>query len=88
MPFCPSRIKTPLTDHLTLYNEVYYGRSLAQQESRRAAEVRLGHWGTAADVANAVAFLASDRSSFISGTNLDVDGGHQRLIFRKARSNR
>lgn len=78
---CPSRIKTPLTDHLTLYNEVYYGRSLEQQESKWGAEVPLGHWGTADDIANAVAFLASERAGYICGTNIDVDGGHQRMIF-------
>jgi 3-oxoacyl-[acyl-carrier protein] reductase len=78
---CPSRIKTPLTDHLTLYNEVYYGRSLEQQESKWGAEVPLGHWGTPDDIANAVAFLASERAGYICGTNIDVDGGHQRMIF-------
>ena len=78
---CPSRIRTPLTDHLTLYNELYYGRSLEQQESKWGAEVPLGHWGTADDIANAVVFLASERASFICGANIDVDGGHQRMIF-------
>jgi NAD(P)-dependent dehydrogenase (short-subunit alcohol dehydrogenase family) len=78
---CPSRIKTPLTDHLTLYDEVYYGRSLEQQQSKWGAEVPLGHWGTPDDIANAVAFLASERAGFICGTNIDVDGGHQRSIF-------
>ena len=43
---CPSRIKRPLTDGLTLYNEVYLGRSLEQQETRWGAEVPLGRWGT------------------------------------------
>lgn len=78
---CPSRIKSPLTDHLTLYNEVYFGRSLEQQESRWGAEVPLGRWGTPDDIANAVLFLASDRAGFIVGANIDVDGGHQRSIF-------
>ena len=78
---CPSRIKTPLTDGLTLYNEVFLGRSLEQQESRWGAEVPLGRWGTPEDIANAVAFLASNRAGFIVGSNIDVDGGHQRSIF-------
>ena len=78
---CPSRIKSPLTDGLTLYNEVYLGRNLEQQETRWGAEVPLGRWGTAQDIANAVAFLASDRAAFICGANIDVDGGHQRMIF-------
>jgi NAD(P)-dependent dehydrogenase (short-subunit alcohol dehydrogenase family) len=78
---CPSRIKSPLTDALTLHNEVYYGRSLEQQESKWGSEVPLGHWGTPEDIANAVAFLASQRAGFIVGANIDVDGGHQRSIF-------
>jgi len=78
---CPSRIKSPLTDGLALYNEVYLGRNLEQQETRWGAEVPLGRWGTAQDIANAVAFLASERAAFICGANIDVDGGHQRMIF-------
>lgn len=78
---CPSRIKSPLTDGLKLYDEVYLGRSLEQQESQWGAEVPLGRWGTPDDIASAVAFLASERAGFICGTNIDVDGGHQRSIF-------
>ena len=78
---CPSRIKSPLTEGLKLYNEVYYGRSLEQQQSQWGAEVPMGHWGTADDIANAVAFLASKRAGYIVGSNIDVDGGHQRSIF-------
>ena len=78
---CPSRIKTPLTHGLALYNEVYLGRSLEQQESNWGAEVPLGRWGEPDDIANAVAFLASRRAEFIVGANIDVDGGHQRSIF-------
>ena len=78
---CPSRIKSPLTHALGgLHNELYYGRSLEQQESKWGAEVPLGHWGTPEDVANAVAFLASPRAGYIVGSNIDVDGGHQRSI--------
>jgi 3-oxoacyl-[acyl-carrier protein] reductase len=78
---CPSRIKSPLTDALGgLHNELFLGRSLEQQETRWGAEVPLGRWGTPDDIANAVAFLASDRADFIVGSNIDVDGGHQRSI--------
>ena len=34
-----------------------------------------GRWGTAQDVANAVAFLASDEAGYITGQVLRVDGG-------------
>lgn len=77
---CPSRIASPLTDSLTLYNEVYLGRSLEQQESGWGREVPLGRWGVPEDIANAVAFIASERAGFIVGSNIDVDGGHQRSI--------
>src|SRR5581483_7013030 len=64
---CPSRIRSPLTHSLTLHNEVYLGRSLEQQESKWGAEVPLGRWGEPEDIANAVAFLASERAAFICG---------------------
>ncbi len=39
------------------------------------ARIPLGRIGEAEDVANAVCFLASDMSSYITGTVLSVDGG-------------
>lgn len=35
----------------------------------------LGRWGTADEVGAAVAFLASDAASYITGTNLPIDAG-------------
>lgn len=37
--------------------------------------VPLGRWGQPEDVANAVAFLASDQAGFITGETLTIDGG-------------
>jgi NAD(P)-dependent dehydrogenase (short-subunit alcohol dehydrogenase family) len=39
-------------------------------------EIPLRRFGRANEVAEAVAFLASDRASYISGQSLDVDGGY------------
>jgi glucose 1-dehydrogenase len=38
-------------------------------------EVPLGRWGHVTDVARAVAWLASDQASYITGATLFVDGG-------------
>jgi 3-oxoacyl-[acyl-carrier protein] reductase len=41
-------------------------------------EVPLGRFGAPEEIADAVAFLASDRSAFTTGTTLVVDGGQTR----------
>jgi 3-oxoacyl-[acyl-carrier protein] reductase len=40
-----------------------------------AAHVPLGRVGRPGDIAEAVAFLVSDASSWITGTTLDITGG-------------
>jgi 3-oxoacyl-[acyl-carrier protein] reductase len=37
--------------------------------------IPLGHHGMPEDIANLVAFLASDRAKFITGQAINVDGG-------------
>ena len=39
------------------------------------AQIALGRLGTPAEVASVVAFLASDRAAYVTGTVLPVDGG-------------
>ncbi|WP_373426773.1 SDR family oxidoreductase [Neorhizobium galegae] len=39
------------------------------------AQVPIGRVGTADEIADAVAFLASPRASYITGANLRLDGG-------------
>ena len=42
---------------------------------KRGGQTPVGRMGTAWDVANAAAFLASDEAAYITGTELVVDGG-------------
>ena len=44
-------------------------------EPRPAAAIPLGRASETAEQASAVIFLASDRSSYVSGATLDVNGG-------------
>lgn len=60
----PGYIETPMT---AVLNE--------QQRATMMAQVPLDRPGTPEDVAHAVAFLASDAASYITGHVLDVNGG-------------
>jgi len=54
----------------------WHGRTENEQGLKRWSErVPLGRPGTANEIAKAVVFLASDDSSYITGTELFVDGG-------------
>jgi cyclopentanol dehydrogenase len=46
-----------------------------ERRAERLGEVPLGRLATAADVANAAVYLASDEAAFINGLALAVDGG-------------
>jgi NAD(P)-dependent dehydrogenase (short-subunit alcohol dehydrogenase family) len=69
----PGTIDTPAISGLVPAEE------LEAIRAEFAAKVPVGRMGTAEEVAAAVAFLASDQSSFVLGANLYVDGGENQL---------
>lgn len=63
---CPGPLRTELL--------MKYLDTEAKRE-RRLVHVPMGRFGEAAEIARAVVFLASDDSSFVTGTTFLVDGG-------------
>jgi len=62
----PGPIVTPMTEA---------GRADAQRHQVTIARIPLGRYGEPEEVANGVLFLASDESSFMTGSELVIDGG-------------
>lgn len=48
-----------------------------------AREVPVGRYGEPEELANVIAFLGSERASFINGTTISVDGGLYRGLFSR-----
>ena len=46
-----------------------------EKKQRRLVHVPMGRFGQAREIAQAALFLASDESSFVTGTDFLVDGG-------------
>ena len=51
------------------------GQTVEQANAERLARVPLGRWEKPEDVAQLVGYLASDRSSYITGEDVNVSGG-------------
>jgi NAD(P)-dependent dehydrogenase (short-subunit alcohol dehydrogenase family) len=73
---CPAAVETPMLIK-------FFDRTIEDEEEAKEiqqgyikASVPLGRAGTAEEIADVVAFLASDESSFITGVPLPVDGGY------------
>jgi len=64
---CPGPVNTPLLRELFAKDE--------ERAARRLVHVPMGRFGEPEEMANAVLFLASDESSFITANTFLVDGG-------------
>ena len=77
----PGATKTERWD--TMLTKWGAAKGVTPQEAEREilAGVPLKRPGTSEEIANVVVFLASDLSSYISGTTINVDGGMARMVF-------
>ena len=71
----PGSVDTPMLRGDVETEAARYGRSYDEVKREREHEQALGRWADPREVAEAVLFLASDRSSFVTGTDLLVDAG-------------
>ena len=71
----PGRIHTDRVDQLDAVAAKAQGRSSEEVAQASAASIPAGRYGRPEEFADAVAFLASTRASYITGATLRVDGG-------------
>jgi NAD(P)-dependent dehydrogenase (short-subunit alcohol dehydrogenase family) len=64
---CPGPVDTPLLRELFAKDP--------ERAARRLVHIPMGRFAEAGEIANAVVFLASDESSFITASTFLVDGG-------------
>jgi 3-oxoacyl-[acyl-carrier protein] reductase len=57
------------------------GKTIDAAMKQVLLEVPLGRYGTSEEVGNLVAFLASDKASYINGAMIPIDGGMTRSVF-------
>jgi len=71
----PGRIDTARASQLEAARAAREGRSVDKVRATRIAEIPAGRYGEADEVGSLVAFLASDRAAYLTGTLIPIDGG-------------
>lgn len=71
----PGRIHTSRVDELDAAAAARSGHTPAAIAEASRARIPVGRYGRPEEFADAVAFLASDRASYITGSTIRVDGG-------------
>ncbi|MEK6562895.1 MAG: SDR family oxidoreductase [Candidatus Binatota bacterium] len=77
---CPGRIDTERARKLNQARAERLKRPVEEINREMAAEIPLGRYGTAEEMADLIVFLASERASYITGTTIQIDGGLVRGI--------
>jgi 3-oxoacyl-[acyl-carrier protein] reductase len=71
----PGRISTARLEQLDKDASVRTGKSVEDVRNALISTIPLGRYGDPNEFGSVVAFLASDKASFVSGVSVSVDGG-------------
>jgi 3-oxoacyl-[acyl-carrier protein] reductase len=77
---CPGAFETERHIALSTKRASEQGVPLEQFMKSRAKEIPVGRFGRPEEFADLVAFLASDRAAYITGTAIQIDGGSVRSL--------
>jgi len=72
---CPGVIQTDFTDWRFKLEADILDSSVKDRQAEMVKTIPMGRLGTGDEVANLVAFLASDQSSYITGQAINITGG-------------
>lgn len=72
---CPGVIQTDFTDWRFKLEADLLNSTVAERQAEMLKTIPMGRLGTAAEVADLVAFLASDQASYITGQAMNITGG-------------
>ncbi len=78
---CPGPMATQRLEQLIATQAQHQGISLEEAKRSWTKEIPLGRLGQPEELADLVAFLASENARFITGTAIQVDGGMVKGIF-------
>lgn len=76
----PGATATSLGTEMAVKYADMFGASPEQIGAQLISSIPMGRIGTAADVAKIVLFMCSDLAGFVTGVNLNVDGGAHKFV--------
>ena len=78
---CPGFFRTERSQNLLTRRMEESGRTLEEVTAEALSEVPMGRIGEPEELANLVAFLCSERASYLTGVTIQADGGRIKFLF-------